>query len=198
MFATVKGLLAIAWLVTIAVVLRGWMDFEHSPGRNVRPQAQWPVSTQLRLDRDHGTLVVFLHPFCPCSRATLERLEQVLSDSSKKPTCCFMIAPVASSVEIDARSANLRLAKAMSPSRTFIDGNKSEARLFDPTTSGHVFYYDAGGSLRFSGGVLVERGSNQPNTFAEALYRAINNPTYPVVHTPVFGCSLVGASIERP
>lgn len=187
-----KCLFGVAWLVTIAIVSKAWLDYEHAPGAIAGRRLRWPEESRLASDTQNGTLVMFLHPYCPCSRGGLRSLERVLSQLQRKPKCYFLFAPLPSSREEEERGENRRMAASLSRSGTMTDDGEFEAICFDAKTSGYILYYDPAGNLRFRGGVLAERGSARTNAFEHALVEAIRDPRYPVVHTPVFGCPLIG------
>lgn len=189
MFAT-KCLFGSIWLITIAIVLRAWLDYEHTPGAIAGERLRWPADSGLVSDSQSGTLVMFLHPQCPCSRAGLRKLERILSQLPQRPTCHFLFAPMTPAENDEQHSENRRIAASLSPKGTKTDDGAFEAACFDAKTSGYVLYYDSAGQLRYRGGILAERGSDRTNAFEQALVEAIRNPRYPVVHTPVFGCPL--------
>ena len=45
---------------------------------------RWPPSSQIPLDQTSPTLLLFLHPRCPCSRSSLAELERLLAFASKR------------------------------------------------------------------------------------------------------------------
>jgi hypothetical protein len=70
------------------------------------------------------------------------------------------------------------------------DKDAAISRRLGATTSGQVFLYDAGGVLRFSGGITDSRGHAGNNTGRAAIEALVHNQTPAAVNTPVFGCSL--------
>jgi len=42
------------------------------------PTANWPADSQIARRADRSLLLVFLHPMCPCSHATISELERIL------------------------------------------------------------------------------------------------------------------------
>src|SRR5947209_7494999 len=69
--------IVVAWAVILLVAWRANLDYEFTPARTGQSPLAWPAES--RLNRGDGpTLVVFLHAYCPCSRATLRELEKLL------------------------------------------------------------------------------------------------------------------------
>ncbi|MBI3541784.1 MAG: RedB protein, partial [Deltaproteobacteria bacterium] len=55
-------------------------DYANTPGPSVRAPASWPSRAALAPDRDgKPTLVLFLHPKCPCSAASVGELDELLA-----------------------------------------------------------------------------------------------------------------------
>ena len=48
-------------------------------GSAASPIHRWPATSQLVRDPGRPTLIMFVHPHCPCSRATLAELDRLLS-----------------------------------------------------------------------------------------------------------------------
>lgn len=90
------GSRAIVW---IAFAVAGWYGIS-AYGLNGDPQAttsivsQWPVDSTIVRLTELLTLVLFLHPKCPCSRATVGELERLplLIPSDALPDVCVVAA----------------------------------------------------------------------------------------------------------
>src|SRR5687767_4000546 len=66
-----------AWAVlTSAGILWIW-DYKTTPGSASAPPASWPRAVDL--PRSGPTLVVTLHPLCPCSEATVSELARLMA-----------------------------------------------------------------------------------------------------------------------
>src|SRR3954470_21057631 len=73
-------LLAAAWCVCAAFGAASMVRYELTPGVRQQAPSHWPPATQLRRDTSRPTLVLFLHPQCPCSRATLAEMQRLIAD----------------------------------------------------------------------------------------------------------------------
>jgi len=77
------------------------------------------------------------------------------------------------------------------PGATLIhDSDGSLSRNLGAATSGQVLLYDAGGTLRFSGGITDSRGHAGDNTGRLAIESILRNQPPIASTTPVFGCAL--------
>lgn len=190
MSVLLKCFFATAWVASIAIIFHMWMTYEHDPGRVGDPRLTWPEASRLIPDDKNGTLLVFLHPCCPCSRKGMAKLETLLAGQSNPPTAYFLFAPLPGECEPEFDSKIRRIAKSLSSAGTQTDEGGVEARRFGAETSGFIVFYDAEGRLRFRGGITSERGSEQSNSFERLLSEAIQGTRIPLINTPVFGCPL--------
>lgn len=187
----IKAIFGVTWLATIAFVFQAWMNYEHDPGRSGEIRSDWPADSCLRFDARNGTLVVFLHPYCPCSQSGMKKLERILAARSDKPTCYFLFSPLTGENHVETDSENWRMARALSKEGTQTDAEVREGDRFGAKTSGFVLFYDAARRLRFRGGITSERSGEQCNSFERLLAEAIAGTEFPLINTPVFGCPLV-------
>src|ERR1043166_9186030 len=74
-------LIAAAGLWLIAAAGGSWclFKYESAPGSVARTPGQWPVATRIEASHDLPTLVMFAHPQCPCTRASIENLNRLLA-----------------------------------------------------------------------------------------------------------------------
>ena len=77
----------VGWMLAWPAV---WMwtvryEFTTDPPAAAFSQRHWPQQTSLELDPSRPTLVLFLHPKCPCTRASLRELERILTGTGLKP-----------------------------------------------------------------------------------------------------------------
>lgn len=140
-------------------------------------------------------LVLFLHPRCPCSRATISELIGLLERSGGRLAVhAFVYRPADGGAEWDEDGVREALAGIPSVT-TDSDANGEVARRFGALTSGQAYLYAADGRLLFSGGLTGGRGHVGPNAGASAVAALLDSAvTAGVVSTPVFGCVIAGGS----
>ncbi len=169
------------WIAAVAVGLRELARYETSSGERVAGPSQWPAASAL--PRGPGfSLVMFLHPDCPCSRASLDELEVVAATGR----VTIVVAFSAEEGDMWDRAGRIR-----GVARVVDDG--SEAKRFGARTSGHVVVFDARGALRFAGGITGSRGHAGNNVGRKAVELVLAGDPGPAEHA-VFGCALNGAS----
>jgi hypothetical protein len=150
----------------------------------------WPGNTKLERDAGKPTLLMFLHPNCPCTRAGVAQLTRILSATppGSHPKVIFVARPA---VEQDWRAGWLTSMAQAIPGTTMVhDAGSAEAKRFGVTTSGHVLLYSADGTLRFDGGVTLGRGHQGDNDAAGTLSRVLALSEHEFAQTAMFGCAI--------
>jgi hypothetical protein len=188
-----------AWIVVACAGLVVILNYEMRAGVAASPPARWPPSSRLPRTAGRATLVIFLHPHCPCSRASIEELDRLLADVHDFVTVhALFLKPRGASSDWEATDLWQRVASIPDVHLTRDDAG-IEASVFDAATSGQVVLYDAEDRLIFSGGITPSRGHSGDND-GRATIRALLTGDRPRVRdrTPIFGCSLRDASIASP
>src|SRR5437764_1303219 len=67
------------WLLTIGAGGLATYRYQATPGRIGRACARWPADAFIPLDPKKMTLIMFAHPKCPCTRASVEELNRILA-----------------------------------------------------------------------------------------------------------------------
>jgi hypothetical protein len=151
----------------------------------------WPAGSTIAKAQGSAHLLVFLHPRCPCSAATLGELNRILARApGVQVTMMFFVPPDADDTW---RSGSLRRrAEGLQGSTVRIvdDPAGSEASNFGAKSSGHTVLYDADGRLLFSGGITASRGHEGDNAGSDAIVAFLAGKQHPVSRTPTFGCEL--------
>lgn len=166
------------------------MAYEKQVGGRSATPVVWPQLAFPQLDATRDTLILFAHPHCPCSRASIEELNRILAihRSSVAAHVLFLKPPGVSSSW--TQSALRKSTESIPPIRVADDANGAIARAFGAETSGFVVVYSPEGRLLFSGGITQGRGHVGDNTSKNALLQRLERRQTAAVATPVFGCSL--------
>ncbi len=72
------SLFAILWIATVAFGLQTLFQYENTPGRVGALPRAWPAS-QIERSSDRPTLIMLAHPHCPCTRASVGELAQIMA-----------------------------------------------------------------------------------------------------------------------
>src|SRR5881409_3333569 len=67
------------WLSSVSAGLLLLLGYSNSPGASRAAPRCWPAQSQIPHDANRSTLLLFVHPRCPCSRATLGELNALLA-----------------------------------------------------------------------------------------------------------------------
>jgi hypothetical protein len=136
-------------------------------------------------------LQVFLHPHCPCSRATVAELARVMEHADDTVVARVFFMKPAGRPDGWEQSEMWRSAAAIRGVEVLADVNGSEAIRCGASTSGQTILYDPQGRLRFSGGITASRGHFGTNAASDQLIALLTQQRSEASATPVFGCPLI-------
>ncbi|HEY1860407.1 MAG TPA: hypothetical protein VGG61_08640, partial [Gemmataceae bacterium] len=72
-------LVAIVWGLGVFGGYWVLLDYAGTPGAEGIANTDWPADSTLALDASRPTIVLALHPHCPCSRATVNELAEIMA-----------------------------------------------------------------------------------------------------------------------
>jgi hypothetical protein len=179
------------WLALICLGFLTLMREEYSPAKTLSQGASFPGMSSISLSAREPTLILFVHPLCPCTRASFHELEALLTEVSGKVSVVIVFT-VPEGLPSDWKQGDLwQSAKTLADVRVTTDRNGMESRRFCVTGSGHCLLYSPSGALLFSGGITASRGHDGENPGRLALLSLITTGHAVIDKTPVFGCSLL-------
>jgi hypothetical protein len=183
--------LFIVWLVVVAAGLAALWRYAQTPGPAAHAPGSWPAASRVARDTGRPTLVMFAHPKCACSRATIGELAVLMAHVQHKVAAHVLFYRPSGADSSWDRTDLWESAAAIPGVTVSSDENGAEAALFGSEASGQALLYDASGRLVFSGGITSARGHAGDNAGRSALMALLtNNLTARVESTPVFGCTL--------
>ena len=189
----IPAILAV-WAVLLVLAFRPFVVYTFTPGPAAVPPATWPGESRFHPEPATPTLLVFSHPECPCTRATLAGVEQALARSPRgiRTVVFFVGSPGGPASRVG--QGLIRTAQSLPGARLVRDIDGREAGLFHVFTSGQVLYYDAAGMLQFSGGITAARGHQGDNPGLSDLESVMEGrPGGPnCLRAPVYGCLIGG------
>jgi hypothetical protein len=176
----------------VAIVSGGFFlyRYELTPGRAGEVATHWPAEASFRFAESRPTLVMFVHPHCPCTRATVEELNRLLVRRlDQVKTFVVFVRP--EGVEANWERTNLwRTVAALPGVHALCDEAGRDQKCFGASLSGETLLYDQTGRLLFRGGITPSRGHVGDNTSSEALAARIHDPRLAFCATSIFGCRL--------
>jgi hypothetical protein len=175
-----------------------WMwGYDSTAGAAAHAPLAWPADTQLTRDSVLPTLVLLVHPHCPCSRATIGELAKLMTDCNGKLAATVLFLHPANMPAGWEQTDLWRSAVAIPGVKVLVDNDGKETVRFGAQTSGQTFLFAPDGRLLFSGGITESRGHSGDNAGRSAIEDLVTDP-HPApdktLTTPVYGCSLFGPS----
>jgi hypothetical protein len=71
------------WLIASALGLVTLWNYSSAPGIAGTPPIRWPTDSRLPRAAGVPTLVMVVHPQCPCSQASMGELAQLMTDAPR-------------------------------------------------------------------------------------------------------------------
>lgn len=178
------------WLLALS----GWFAYltwyANAPGAVGAAPMKWPVESFPHLDRSRTTVMMFLHPRCPCTESSLEELSRIITRCPDAASYyCVFVRP-AGEPEGWEHGALWRQASAIPKVQIVVDDEGREAKRFGAMTSGVVFVFKPGGELAFEGGITGARNHAGDNHGASAVIQWVSRGQADSSKSFVFGCPL--------
>jgi hypothetical protein len=183
-------LATVAWSSAVGAGMARMLEYQHARGPASPAPTQWPETSQISRSADLPTLVLFLHPHCPCSRATLDELTRLITHCQGKLTCHALFLKPKGMPDGWEQTDQWHAAAAIPGVRVAQDDQGAEARRFHAETSGQAMLYSTQGELLFAGGITPSRGHSGDNAGRSAILSLLREEVPVVDEAPVFGCPL--------
>jgi hypothetical protein len=193
--------------LTSAAVLSvalGWyqlIHFSSTPGAQFAAPAHWPGEILLSRTAGLPLLLVFVHPRCSCTPATLRQLDSMLQSTQAAVQVALVVygsktvsskafSPDASNPEAPISEPAISSSLLHVQSQVVPDPGGLLARRFGAATSGEIVLYAADGHLLFQGGITPMRSQVGAGPGADALSNALTTGAAQFRHASVFGCPI--------
>lgn len=182
------GMAIAAWGLACAAGLSLFWQYK---GTGQQPSAvnTWPHDTGIQLEGQEPTLLMFLHPRCPCTRASLQELERVLREAGKAGATFVVYQPEEAELGWQV-SPLIEAIRAWPEAKIVWDERGEIAAKFGAATSGQVQLYRPNGACLFNGGITRMRGHEGINAASEQLLAALQGKQSTLAPTAVYGCAL--------
>lgn len=181
-----------AGAVWVGAALFGWSAMlEHA----YRPQAtgeavtRWP-QTGIEVSTLGHRIVVFAHPLCPCTQATLDTIDELLTRLPQTASVHVVFCTAGLDAQAIAHSRSLAFARRLPGVVVCCDETGEEARRFGATISGEVFAFDPDGRRVFHGGITPGRGHRGTSAGRDQLEHLLAGRHHEPCTSSVFGCAL--------
>lgn len=184
--------LFLLWMLLLAAGAGALSRYEFKGSATTGLTDHWPDNPIIRLDSERPTLVMFLHPRCPCSAASLAQLDRVLRLYPGRFRTWVLIVRPASVPKAWEEGTNAEAARRLPDSTLMLDPAGALARQFGSLYSGTVQAYDHEGNRLFAGGITASRGHEGESLGSLSLQDIGAGKAPGATSMPVFGCPLMG------
>jgi hypothetical protein len=178
------------WVAAVAVGSICMARYDNAAGPDSAAPREWPGESEIARSGETPTLVMFVHPECPCTRASLGELARILAQCPGRARVFVLVLHDAGLLKDAEETPIWRAAAAIPGVKVLRDWNGTEARAFHAMTSGRAMLYDPAGRLLFAGGITMARGHAGDNDGSDALCALLWGREPARTATPVFGCPL--------
>ncbi len=178
------------WGLALAFGFRALVKYELKAGTSAAAPSAWVEGTRLDFDPARTNLVMFVHPRCPCSRASLAELAVIMTRAGDhlRATVCFFNPDNES--EDWTHTSLWRSATSIPGVNLVADRHGDIATRFGSVTSGQVFLFAPDGRRLFAGGITGARGHEGDNDGRSLVIALARGELCAASSSPVFGCSL--------
>ncbi|WP_145223879.1 thioredoxin domain-containing protein [Gimesia algae] len=184
--------LALLWLSAVVYGMFLLWQYQSTPGEEPLTTAVWPDESQMTCNSMRPTLVMFAHPRCPCTTASLNELAKIMTLGPERVDARIVFFKSSAFPEGWEKADLWKTASAIPGVTVCSDADGKTARLFNATTSGYVLLYDTQGKLLFHGGITGSRGHSGDNAGRSAIESILLSGTAERQETFAFGCPLLG------
>ncbi len=166
--------------------------YQTTPGETTETPKTWPADSMVQQNPNRPTLMMFAHPHCPCTQASISELALLMEHCSGQVDARVLFLK-SSKFSTEWERTDLWSSATAIPGVTVIgDQDGSEAVRFRATTSGDVLLFDSNGQLLFHGGITGSRGHTGENAGRSAIESILISGKAETKQTFVFGCPLLG------
>ena len=188
--------------VLYAVVVAGWLggvlggfawlsSYKATPGPVAgESPLHWPPDSRIARDPGRATLVLFAHPHCPCTRASVSELARLMGRLPGRVSARVLFLRPGDVTEGWERTDLWRTVSGIPDAVALRDDDGVEAARFGAATSGFTVLYAPDGRLLFKGGLTASRGHEGDSFGQRRIVSLLTTGTADRSDSPVFGCTL--------
>lgn len=181
------------WFGLVVAVFSQMAIYQSTPGQSAEAARRMPVVAQVSPVAGAGTVIMFIHPKCPCTQASLSELERLVVEIPAE-TQTYVVCVVPNGVGEDwLDTALVSRAKSLAGVVVLNDTDGEMLSAFDAKTSGETFVYDENAERIFHGGITPSRGHEGISAGRVAVAELLGGRTEKSCTTPIFGCPLVAS-----
>jgi len=178
----------LCWAVAISVGSNALLEYDFTSAQAASPPLASPPSATATTA---PTLLMFAHPQCPCTRASIEALREILAHKDIAISAQIHFFSPVGATDAWVQAENWQAAAAIPGLSLRRDMDGATAARYQARTSGYCVVYDVAGTLQYAGGLTISRGHRGPSPGADAVLQVARGAV-PHRHTaPTVGCTLL-------
>ncbi|MFT7580204.1 MAG: hypothetical protein ACI9MR_001871 [Myxococcota bacterium] len=182
--------LVAGWLIAVGVCCWLLWDYSAQAGEGSKPPTDWPTAATVRPFHRGHTLVMLVHPHCPCSFASLTELASTLRVLEGRLQALVLFA-VPKGVPPQWHQTELReRAESLAGVVVIDDLGGQLGRVFGAETSGSTLLYDVDGQLLFEGGLTPSRAHVGDSVGKRRVISLVRGVSDDPARSAVYGCEL--------
>jgi len=164
--------------------------YSNIAGPDEAAPVQWPSQSAVGLSSTNLTLVMFAHPQCPCTRASIDQLGLLMASARGCLNAHVFFLRPAATPENWTHTSLWHQASTIPGVILHEDLSGTEARRFNCLTSGTTAVYGPDRCLLFQGGITIARGHSGDNAGRSSILALALKGISQHARTPAFGCPL--------
>lgn len=178
------------WSIACVTAFGALWRYGNTPGDPGGKPVGWKVPASLHVSSDRPTLLVFAHPKCPCTRATMSAIERLQRNvpGGFETQVVFFEPPDADPSW--RRTGLWERAGRLREARVVPDPGGSLAADAGASVSGSVAVVDRDGRLLFWGGLTSSRSHEGDSAGSLAVQAILRGEQARTDRTPVYGCEI--------
>ena len=174
------------WLAAVGTGMGLLSAYSNRAGEPAAPPAS--IADWQTPSPDKHRLLMFAHPHCPCTKASVAELARLMARCAGKVEATVYFFRPDDKPDEWVHGSLWNSAKAIPGVDVEIDRYAEVSTRFGTTVSGDLLLYDPSGRLRFRGGITSARGHEGDSSGKLAVIAIVNGENTNVDHAPVFGC----------
>lgn len=178
----------LAWGLAAAAGMFVLMAYSQSAGNQGHPTLA--RSAGIAVSDEGYTLVMAVHPRCPCTRASVYELERLAVRCRGLLRCRVLVYEPEGGGEGWGSNDPFSLGARLPSAEIQADPGGRIAAALGCEVSGAVVLFDAQGTPQFWGGITPGRGHAGDNRGSDAIASLVLGQSQLVQTSPVYGCGL--------
>jgi hypothetical protein len=184
--------LGAVWVLAVGAGFAVLSRYSSEAGESGAVPASWPSASRISPQHDRATLVMFAHPQCPCTQASVSELARLMARFDGRLAGYVVFAKPADVAEDWENTSLRRRAAAIAGVSVVSDEGGIEAARFRAFTSGATVLYGPDGRLLFNGGITAARGHEGDSFGMRRISSLLTTGKADRSDAPVFGCVIQG------